>query len=185
MPDDPRWSHRAQQETQARQTAQQWADWLVKMRTARNMRPIDLVRAAEAIGQKLTTGQISNWEGARNPASAESARLVAKLLDADPVEALRAAGHDDWADFAAELRDGNIRPQPPSAVDEGLAALRASDLPDHLKRKFEHEYTSLVEPMVQATEAWRRKFSQEVEEALREQAQRSASDPGESDAERA
>lgn len=166
MPDQSRESLRAQQDELARRIARQWGDWLVQTRTARQKRPIDLVRAASAIGEKLTTGQISNWESGSNRASPESARLVAKLLDADPVEALRAAGHDDWADFASELRDGNIPPRATPAVDEALATLRASDLPPHLKRKFEAEYAEMLGPMAQAIEAARRRFAAEVEDAL-------------------
>ena len=170
MVDGSRETRREQQEAVARR----WAQWLVRTREARNKRPIDLVEAAAAIGEKLTTGQLSNWESARNTASPESARLVAKLLDADPVEALRAAGHDDWADFATELRGGETGAAARPPVDEVLATLRTSDLPDHLKRKFEDEYAELVGPMIQATEAVRRRVAAELDQALKEQAVRRA-----------
>lgn len=176
MPEESRESLRAQQDEVARKTARRWADWLVRTRTARGKRPIDLVEAARAVGEKLTTGQISNWEGARNTASPESARLVARLLRADPVEALRAAGHDDWADFAAELRGGNIQPPVTSVIDDALAVLRASDLPEDLKHKFEDEYTSVVEPLINATEAWQRNFAEQVDQALRRKAEREQSE---------
>lgn len=157
--------------------ARQWAEWLVRTRTARNKRPIDLVDAASAIGRKLTTGQISNWESGRNTASPESARLVAKLLGADPVEALRAAGHDDWADFATELRGGEINGFH-SDVSEVLAALRASDLPPGLKAKFERDYEALVGPIIRAGEAAEHKLAEELDEALRAQEKRRSSETG-------
>ena len=106
-----------------------WATYLKRARTARGKRPKDLVDAAAAIGEKLTPGQISNWENGRNPASPEAARLVARILGLDPVEALRAAGHDDWAEFTESQRDG--APPPPRDEDlEFIAKLRESSDPE-------------------------------------------------------
>src|SRR5947209_7232830 len=113
----------------AQDTTPEWGAWLKQARTARGKRPKDLVDAAEAMGEKLTPGQISNWESGRNPASPEAARLVAHLLGIDPVEALRAAGHDDWAAYTEAQRSG--APARPRDSDlEFIAKLRASSDPE-------------------------------------------------------
>lgn len=109
-----------------------WASWLIRVRRARGKRPIDLVEAAKALGKKLSTSQITNWEKRRNPASPEAARLVAEILEIDPVVALRAAGHEDWAEYT-EAQRGPAPVQPRDEVLEFLAELRAS--PDPEKHK--------------------------------------------------
>jgi transcriptional regulator with XRE-family HTH domain len=88
----------------AERQGEDFAAWLLRTRRIRGKRPIDLVEAAKARGMKLSTGQITNWEKRRNPPAPESARLMAELLDADPLEALRAAGHEDWVKFAESQR---------------------------------------------------------------------------------
>lgn len=117
-----------------------WGTYLKQARTARGKRPKDLVDAAAAIGEKLTPGQISNWENGRNPASPEAARLVARILDLDPVEALREAGHDDWARFAEAQRAGAPAPARDSDL-EFLAKLRSSSDPEmhKLADRFEED----------------------------------------------
>lgn len=143
-----------------------WATWLKQARTARGKRPKDLVDAAEAIGEKLTPGQISNWESGRNPASPEAARLVAQLLQIDPVEALRAAGHEDWAEFAERQRDG--APKPPRDGDlEFIAKLRSSPDPEMHK---------LADQFEQDLERARRMARFEFEERQRQRGQASNDD---------
>jgi hypothetical protein len=161
-----------------------WRKWFTDALTAAGKEPADLVRQTEGTAVELRFSTISKWTSGTGGADPERVIIVAQLLDRDTVEALHAAGHHLIAEEMERRRGPRIQADR-SAIDEGLAKLRMSDLPEHLKRKFENEYKSLVEPILRANAAAQRKFSDELDEALREQAQRAASDPGESDAESA
>jgi hypothetical protein len=50
------------------------------------------------------TGHTTKWTNADNTASPEHVLLIARLLNRDGIEALRAAGHHEIADYAAEMR---------------------------------------------------------------------------------
>jgi len=148
------------------QAREDFAACLIRTRRARGKRPIDLVEMAKARGMKLSTGQITNWEKRRNPPSPESARLMAELLDADPVEFLRAAGHDDWAAFAEAQRSGAPL-QPRDGDLEFLAKLRSSPDPEMHK---------LADQFEQDLERARRMARFEFEERQRQRDQASNDD---------
>jgi hypothetical protein len=149
-----------------------WRRWLLAALEAARKSPADLVRLTEGAKVELTYSTISKWTGGKGSADPERVIIVAELLDGDIVTALRAAGHE----LIANRVEGRTDPQAPNAprftIDDDLAALRASDLPPHLKLKFEHEYAELLDPMLRATEAVRRRVAAELDQALEDQKKR-------------
>lgn len=88
--------HRREQRIE---TAQRWGTWLTTAMNQARLEPRDIInRAAGAIDK----GSLSRWMHGENTASVEGALIVARILDRDPVEALRAAGHDAVADHLAQ-----------------------------------------------------------------------------------
>lgn len=72
--------------------AQRWRDWLVPAMERAKMRQIDVVRNSNG---QLQPAVVSKWVNGEFSASPQYAVLVARILDADPIEALKAAGHHD------------------------------------------------------------------------------------------
>jgi len=83
--------------------AQQWARWL-KDALAAHQPPMAAADLARKSGGALDTGKITHWTNGDNTAAPDSAILVARLLCRDPVDALRAAGHQEIASLAEDLR---------------------------------------------------------------------------------
>ena len=159
----------ADPDTTEETSARAWQRWLLAALEAARKSPADLVRLTEGTEVELTYSTISKWTAGRGSADPERVIIVAELLNADIVTALRAAGHD----LIANRVEGRANPQasnaPQFTIDDDLAALRATDLPPHLKLRFEHEYAELVDPMLRATEAARRRLAAELEQALKDQ----------------
>ena len=84
-----------------------WGSWLQTQLTTRQMRPIDLVRRS---GGEISSGTISQWLNRGRGAEPDTAVFVAELLDADPVAALRAAGHQR---IVNALAASDAQPEPP------------------------------------------------------------------------
>lgn len=83
-------------------TARIWAAWLNRALADHQppLRPADLARMSNGA---FGTGHTTKWTNADNTASAEHVLLIARLLERDPVEALRAAGHHMLADQIVSL----------------------------------------------------------------------------------
>ncbi len=170
-----------------REAPLKWAAWLNGALARKGWGQSDLIKAvgADTEGRQiLSTSRVSQWCAGEEKASPDRAVMVADALGEDPADALEAINEIRLAATVRTARSA-APPRSDSVIQQGLARLRESDLPPHLKKKFEDEYTALVEPILRANNAAQRKFSNDVEEALREQAQRSVPDPGETDAERA
>jgi|GEM_PF-5690992 len=92
---------RDQRQRERQESAARWADWINNaLRTAR-WRPTDLASASDG---RISRSLVSRWTGGEQAASAEFAILTAEILGRDAIDALRAAGHDAIADYAAEMR---------------------------------------------------------------------------------
>lgn len=98
MPREPRDQRRARNA----RTAQAWASWLntALLEHEPPLRPADLVRKSNGA---FGTGHTTKWTNGDNSASPEHVLLIARILDRDPVEALRAAGHHTIADQIVAL----------------------------------------------------------------------------------
>lgn len=162
----------ADPDTTEETSALTWQRWLLAALEAAKKSPADLVRLTEGTRVELAYSTISKWTSGRGGADPERVIIVAELLNGDIVTALRAAGHE----LIANRVEGRTDPQAPNAprltIDDDLAALRATDLPPHLKLKFEHEYAELVDPMLRATQAARRRLAAELDQALKDQEKR-------------
>jgi hypothetical protein len=97
-----------------------WSAWLKAAAGHPGTREADARAALAAIFGAKT---VHAWWEAERTASAEDVITVARVLDRDPVEALRAAGHDVIADVLAEPRH--------------LTLVRTSELPDDARREAE------------------------------------------------
>lgn len=97
---------RDQRRAQRAETAQAWAAWLNAAMAARHLEPKDVIASA---GGAIDKGSLSHWMNGTNPASPEGAVIVARVLDRDPVEALRAAGHDILAEAITETAERAYR----------------------------------------------------------------------------
>jgi hypothetical protein len=87
--------------------AKGWAAWLT--RNLGQMRQVDLVQSS---GGALKPALVSRWMRGDHAPSAENAIVVAKILGTDPVETLRAAGHDAMADLVAMRQAGPTEKDP-------------------------------------------------------------------------
>lgn len=98
MPREPRDQRRARNAA----TARIWATWLIQALKDHQppLRPADLARMSNGA---FGTGHTTKWTNGDNTASAEHVLLIARLLERDPVEALRAAGHHALADQIVRL----------------------------------------------------------------------------------
>lgn len=99
-------AERHQRKEQRAETARRWAAWLTAAMAARRLEPKDVIAAA---GGAIDKGSLSHWMAGDNPASPDAAVIVARVLDRDPVEALRAAGHDILAEAVAETAERAYR----------------------------------------------------------------------------
>lgn len=82
--------------TGSREEPTAWWGWLDQKLREADLNGADLVRLSDGSFRQTT---ISFWRHGRSSASPETAVLVAKLLRANPAEALRAAGYDTLADL--------------------------------------------------------------------------------------
>lgn len=84
---------------------ERWGEWLSSQLADRQWRQSDLIKASN---DRLARQSVSKWVNGDNSADADAAITVAKALKADPIEALRAAGHQRIADllFTADPADG-------------------------------------------------------------------------------
>lgn len=85
--------------------ALQWSTWLRETASARRMRQIDIVTGSNG---QIASGTVAKWWTAENTASPEAAIAVARVLHADAIDALRAAGHHEIADLAEQIRTDPI-----------------------------------------------------------------------------
>ena len=96
---------REQQEQQRRETAKRWAAWIATALDRMRWTPAAFAAASDgAISRQVA----SKWLNADHTATAELAIIAARILKADAIEALRAAGHDEIADLAAQIRTDPI-----------------------------------------------------------------------------
>lgn len=114
------------------EVARQWATWLKDaLKDAR-------LTAAELIGKSdgdLDDGKVSHWTQADNSASVQGALLVARLLGRDPVEALRAAGHNAVAESLAQsIAEAQTRTR--ADLEAGLRE-HLADLDEELKGRLD------------------------------------------------
>lgn len=90
---------------ESRARRQAWAAWLNDAMARAQVTPGELRRLSS--GQPgveiLSASTIIRWRSGALPPSPAAALVVARLLDADPVEALRAGGHDLLANAMARL----------------------------------------------------------------------------------
>lgn len=92
---------RDQRQRERQESAARWADWVNNALRTTRRRPTDL---ANASGGRISRALVSRWTNGDQAASAEFAILTAEILGRDGIDALRAAGHDVIADYAAEMR---------------------------------------------------------------------------------
>lgn len=92
---------------QRSENVERWRKWLTTAMAEARVEPKDLVNGS---GGAIDKGSVSHWVNGENPASSESAIAVARVLRRDPVEALRAAGHEELADALAQsIADAAVR----------------------------------------------------------------------------
>lgn len=78
-----------------------WSTWLQDQLDQRQLRQIDLAKRS---GGTINRDRVSKWLKGEYNAEPDVAIQVAQLLGADPVDALRAAGHPHFADLFAKRR---------------------------------------------------------------------------------
>jgi len=78
--------------------ALQFGLWLDGIMKAQDIRNFELVEMAARIGGTFKPGHVNHWRNGDNTAAPKHAIIIARALGLDPVEALRAAGHDPIAD---------------------------------------------------------------------------------------
>jgi hypothetical protein len=88
------------------ENAQRWGEWLTTAMAQAHAEPKDILNRAEGAIDK---GSLSHWMNGDNTASPEAALTVARILDRDPAEAMRAAGHDVLAEAIAEAVEREYR----------------------------------------------------------------------------
>lgn len=82
-----------------------WTQWLdAAMAETHTDTPTLISRAADR-GATFDKTNVSRWRSGATIPRPEHVVIVARVLDRDPVEALRAAGHDVLADAIAELAE--------------------------------------------------------------------------------
>lgn len=92
---------REQQERERRLNAERWAAWL---NPALKQAGIGAPGLESASDGQITRQTAYKWINGEHAATAELAIIAARILGADAIDALRAAGHDAIADYAAEMR---------------------------------------------------------------------------------
>lgn len=102
--------------------AKQWARWLERALMLAGKTPAAL---AAASGGRIGAPHLTYWTTGQAPADPDDAVLVAHLLDADPADALQAAGHTAAAD-ALRLADGEQPAGDSAAGDPVFAAILAA-----------------------------------------------------------
>lgn len=109
---------------QQAENAQRWRTWLTTAMTQTRATQKDIVEGSDGTIDK---GSVSNWVNGKNPASAESALTVARILDRDPMDALHAAGHDALAEALAEAVEREYRARLARSDTELAARLAAHE----------------------------------------------------------
>lgn len=92
---------REQQEQERRTNAERWAAWLNPALKEVGWNASDLAAASNG---RISRQVASKWMNADHAPVAKLAILTARLVRRNVVEALRAAGHGEIADFAEESR---------------------------------------------------------------------------------
>ena len=120
--------------------------WVAPRMKALGLGPTEVVRRVAEFGITLDKGSVSHWVAGDYPPEPEGAAYLARVLNEDPVEAMREAGHDALVD-ALLGRDPVLmmlesvgRPDLTDAMAkeylEGLEAVRARtrEMADQVKR---------------------------------------------------
>lgn len=138
-----------------------WSAWLIPKLIARDWRDPGpnprrtgaamLIAAVGEVGADVARQTVSKWLKAENAADPNLAVAVATALDADPVEALRAADYGPIADIIIDLLRG--RPSRPAGArsdtateiiaeaiqeifdDDDLTPVEQRDYLEHLRRR--------------------------------------------------
>lgn len=81
-------------------TVHTWQAWYTQAmdESGKGTAQIETEAAAYRPRARINRQLISKWRNGEHSASPESALIIARVLDRDPVEALRAAGHHTIAD---------------------------------------------------------------------------------------
>jgi hypothetical protein len=85
--------------------AQRWATWLRENLERAGMTPADLMKGSGGRFDRVT---VAHWLTGITTTSPESAMTVARLVGADPADALLAAGHDVVAEGLAAAREAGL-----------------------------------------------------------------------------
>lgn len=101
-----------------------WAQWLAEAMRREGVTPAEL---AELSGGLFDVATVSRWLNGQGAASPEIAVFVSRVLHANVVEALRAAGHGEIADLVAESMRGANAGTLPSLPDLPAAEAQAQD----------------------------------------------------------
>lgn len=89
--------------------AAQWAAWLKDALAHSGMSASEMAARSTGHDAAFQTGHVTHWTKGDNTASAEAVLLIARILERNPVEALRAAGHHDLADQIVEIVEEALR----------------------------------------------------------------------------
>jgi transcriptional regulator with XRE-family HTH domain len=107
--------------THTNPVAEAWGKWLSARLAALDMSQADLRQQLDAAGTPTKKQTVSQWVNGQNSTDPNTAAAIAAVLNADPLEALRAAGHEPIADLIATLMDGRP-PRPAGATPDPIAA---------------------------------------------------------------
>ncbi len=102
--------------------AKEWARWLERALMLAGKTPAALAAASDG---KIGTPHLTYWTTGQVTADPDDAVLVAHLLDADPADAMQAAGYAEAAD-ALRLADGEQPAADTAAGDPVFAAILAA-----------------------------------------------------------
>lgn len=94
-------TERDQRKAQRAENARRWGTWLTQAMTRARTEPKDIVNGSDGTIDK---GTVSHWMLGDYGISADNAITVARILRRDPIETLRAAGHEPYADAMAQMK---------------------------------------------------------------------------------
>jgi transcriptional regulator with XRE-family HTH domain len=92
---------RDERQRERQESGARWAAWINNALIFADKRPTDLANASDG---RISRSLVSRWTNGEQAASPDFAILAAEILGRDAIDALRAAGHDAIADYAAEMR---------------------------------------------------------------------------------
>lgn len=78
-----------------------YARWLAPKMAARRLGPTEMAQRAADLGASLDKGSVSHYAAGDYPPDPQNAALMARILDEDPAESLREAGHGAIVDALA------------------------------------------------------------------------------------